>query len=199
MRWAIVVLTAAVLGLSAADVQSTAAGPLSAGVKDKEWPAWSPDGRQIAFVGRKAGGGPPGIYVMDADGSKHRRVIQYALRPTWSPGGQKIAFEGSNQEAIYVINANGSERHQLTRKPAPVYEPSWSPDGRAIAFVCSYGSARIGQVCVMDVDGRNRRRVTPTSGSQPAWSPDSRKIAFAGGGGSIYVINADGTDLKRVP
>jgi Tol biopolymer transport system component len=160
-------------------------------------PAWSPDGRLIAFVGSKAGGGPPGIYVMNADGSKRHRLVQHALRPTWSPDGQQIAFGSSDQDVIYVIDADSTARHPLARKLAAGHDPAWSPDGRAIAFVRGYGSALISQVSVMNADGRNPQRVTRTSGYDPAWSPDSGKIAFTSGG-DIYVINADGTDLKRL-
>jgi TolB protein len=160
-------------------------------------PAWSPDGRRIAFVGSKAGGGLPAIYVMNADGSQLRRLARHALRPTWSPDGRQMAFADSGQAVICVMNADGSGRHPLYREHAIGDAPAWSPDGRAIAFVRAYGPARLDQIYVMNVNGRNQRRVTSSHGDDPAWSPDSRKIAYTNGG-DIYVINADGTHRTRL-
>ena len=88
-------------------------------------PAWSPngrriafyssrpDGRQIAFTSTRVG---VGIYVMNSDGSNQRRLTPVHtgnLYPDWSPDGKKIAFESSrnNRKAdIYVINADGTNR-----------------------------------------------------------------------------------------
>jgi TolB protein len=81
-------------------------------------PAWSPDGRKIAF--RSTRSGNRDIYVMNADGSGKRNLTRNAAwdsRPSWSPDGRKIAFvsnrDGRRLEA-HVMNADGSGQRRLT-------------------------------------------------------------------------------------
>jgi Tol biopolymer transport system component/CubicO group peptidase (beta-lactamase class C family) len=82
-------------------------------------PAWSPDGRKIAF------GRDGEIYVMNADGSRQRRLTLNARDPAWSPDGRKIAFYRVGD--IYVMNADGSRQRNLTRSPWNEGPAAWSP------------------------------------------------------------------------
>jgi len=80
-------------------------------------PAWSPDGRKIAF--RSTRNGNRDLYVMNADGSGKRNLTQNAAwdsRPSWSPDGQKIAFVSNRDGRLeaYVMNADGSGQRRLT-------------------------------------------------------------------------------------
>jgi len=140
------------------------------------WTAvWSPNGRQIAFVGNRPRGGPcpckdnSDIYVMNADGSGTRRLTHntgYDGEPAWSPDGRKIAFQSrrlGNSGAmgigeIYVMNADGSGKRNLTRNPAQDRSPSWSPDGRRIAFVSNRDGRP--EAHVMNADGSGQRSLT---------------------------------------
>ena len=81
-------------------------------------PAWSPDGRKIAFASERDGNSE--IYLMNADGSGQRnltRNLAYDGDPAWSPDGRKITFV-SNRDGryeVYVMNADGSGQRSLTQ------------------------------------------------------------------------------------
>ena len=167
-----------------------------------DWgPAWSPDGSKIAFYSER------GLMVMDAAGSRQKRLIRQAgdrlSAPSWSPDGTKIAFvsgQDGNAE-IYVINADGSNSVNLTQHPGQDYDVSWSPDGKTIAFT----SRREGnsEIYVMNADGSQQIRLTHEPGSDysPSWSPDGGQIAFTSdrdGGWDIYVMNADGSNVTQL-
>jgi len=81
-------------------------------------PAWSPDGRKIAF--RSTRNGNRDIYVMNADGSGKRNLTRNAAwdsRPSWSPDGRKIAFVSNRDGRLeaYAMNADGSGQRSLTQ------------------------------------------------------------------------------------
>ena len=105
---------------------------------DVQTPAWSPDGRKLAFVSGRDGNAE--IYVMNADGSAQENLTRQPAsdsHPSWSRDGRRIVFvsrRDGNSE-IYVMNADGSGLRNLTRTPSSDLDPAWSPDGRAIAFV----------------------------------------------------------------
>lgn len=144
-------------------------------------PAWSPDGKRIAFTTDRDGNRE--IYVIDADGTNSARLTNGAAadyHPAWSPDGTRIAFvsERDGNAEIYVMNADGSNPARLTNHGAGDQDPAWSPDGRRIAFT----TFRVGatpQVYLMDADGTALVRFTTTSGQQPAWSPDGTRLVFA--------------------
>ncbi|MEO7684501.1 MAG: protein kinase [Gemmatimonadaceae bacterium] len=173
-------------------------------------PAFSPDGRQIAFASQRNGGHD--IFVMNADGSQQRRVTNFgalglqAMSPTWDPDGKRITFNSRGKQTdIYVINLDGSGLVQLTEDPGGASQPAWSPDGEKIAF----SSNRHGkpEAYVMNSDGSNQVRLTFNDAvdGRPAWSSDSRRIAFHSGRDGnfdIFVMNADGSNqvpLTRNP
>ena len=128
-------------------------------------PAWSPDGRTIAFV--RGFGSPDAIFVVKPDGSGLRNLTPkpvgaYAA-PAWSPDGRKLAFvsDRDGNSEVYVMNANGSGQRRLTRNPAFDADPAWSPDGQKIAFV-SHRNGSYG-VYVMNADGSGQQRLAQRS------------------------------------
>ena len=115
--------------------------------------------------------------------------------------GPRIAFSSlvfDNYE-IYVMDADGANRVNLTNHPVDDREPDWSPDGTKIAFV----SRRSGgyQICVIDADGKNQIELTdgPATKADPDWSPDGGKIAFTvlDGLDHIEVMDANGQNRVR--
>ena len=181
-----------------------------------DYPAWSPDGKTIAFSSNRDGIGRTAIYLMDADGGNARKLpmsLFVPWGPAWSPDGRRIAFvakqgnpfEDENFD-IYVIDVNGKNLQKLTNQPGADWSPTWSPDGKSIAFDSSRdierGKGR--DIYLIDINGRNLRNLTekhPGHDDRPAWSPDGRKIAFVSnrdGNAEIYVMDADGRNQRNL-
>jgi TolB protein len=131
-------------------------------------PAWSPDGKRIAFArgtlgdGRAIYGGQD-LWVMDSDGSNPRKVLSdmgSALDPAgldWSPDGDALAFDGSvdGAEGLHVMDLD-DRRTRLLDKGA--FYPAWSPDGSRIAYFDYLGDARL-RLSLVDADGGHKDRV----------------------------------------
>jgi TolB protein len=171
-------------------------------------PAWSPDGRRIAFVSRH--GGNTDVYVMNADGSSQRNLTRNQADdsgPVWSPDGRKVAFVRGHvgndrwrySSEIYVMNADGGAQRRLTENPAPDIAPAWSSDGRMIAFLRERDFGKY-DVVAMNADGSGQHRLahyssdgTPAwSPDPPVWSPDGQAIAFVShrdGVDEVYVVS----------
>jgi Tol biopolymer transport system component len=186
---------------------SSSSGGFSSSGAYLRTPAWSRDGRHLAFV--RFLNGYNAIYVMDRDGSHPRRLtgarqdlIDELSSQAWSPDGRKLAFaRGPNMStprgptSIFVMNANGTGLRQLTRNNRDD-DPAWSPDGPRIAFA-RYGSTNYGSIYVMNSDGSKERRLATSSGHPtPAWSPNGQEIAFEDPDEGITIVRMDGKEVK---
>jgi hypothetical protein len=130
-------------------------------------PAWTADGRRLAFVLRGD------VWAMDGDGTHFAQLTRTTARedePAWSPDGRALVFERDG--AIYTVRADGSSERRVV---AAGTDPAWSPDGSRIAF------ARDGDLFSVRLDSRTTRRLTDTAETEaaPSWSPDARRIAYA--------------------
>jgi Tol biopolymer transport system component/imidazolonepropionase-like amidohydrolase len=154
---------------------------------DARQPAWSPDGKRIAFQGYRDGTWR--IWTVAPDGSDLKAVTSGSFddrEPHWSPDGTSIAFSSdrSGNYDVFVLDVASGRVRQVTKDPANDFLPTWSPDGREIAFVSTRTAAP--GVYATTVDG-HERLVSAVEGSAgaPSWAPDGKQVLFSvlpGGG-----------------
>jgi TolB protein len=169
-------------------------------------PAWSPDGRQIAF---HRASGPIlddffvkfGIAVMDADGS-HLRQLTQLLSPThgedgnpqWSPNGHKIVFQRNNIRgtepadgiALWIVNVRSGRERRVTPWELNAGDtPDWSPNGKLILFHDNNNGdpAVSANLYTIRPDGTHLRQLTFATGGVTnylgsSFSPDGNWITF---------------------
>jgi Tol biopolymer transport system component len=172
-------------------------------------PAWSPDGRRIAFV-RWRPNWAGDIYLVDADG--FNAVPHWSgggafdfRSAAWSPDGRTLAVDHGNwyDGDIYLLSVDDTGT-------APVHVasmaamPAWSPDGRKIAFVSLSGDDGYHALHVMNADGSNVTALTLRDRGaieHPTWSPDGQRIAFTkciDGACDIVAVSANATAVTVV-
>jgi Tol biopolymer transport system component len=178
-------------------------------------PNFSPDGSQVVFQRCiLPATSPCAVYRIQADGSGLTSLTYYSentdeldLTPAYSPDAKKIAFFGAYRQgvlsAIYVMDADGSNVHQLTAPALEAFIPDYSPDGKRIVFSTRafYPPNSINpQIWISNSNGPGLRQLT-FPGTLAAdvfvsWSPQGNAIVFERDnttGAAIYVLNLDGT------
>ncbi|MFQ5702515.1 MAG: hypothetical protein ACE5HT_00670 [Gemmatimonadales bacterium] len=138
-------------------------------------PAFSPDGRRIAFESTRSGLAQ--IYVMAADGTDQELFAPFdygvtgdSHSPTWSPDGLKVAFHRTVAASpqIFVMDARTRTVRQLTSFGRNE-DPSWGPDSRHLVFKSSRTGSS--QVWVIDTETGRVRQLTRIGGTRfPKWS-----------------------------
>src|SRR5688572_7626764 len=184
-------------------------------------PAFSPDGTTIAFVSERDDPAFPvgddlrsthRVYLMNADGSNERKLLQSGLRtehaPAFSPDGTKVVFVGQSVSPtgtsvfnLYVVNVDGTGLTQLTHATGLQIDsndtPAFSPDGTKVAFSMSR------DIYLVNADGTGAPVNLTNNGSNadssdPTYSPEGDKIIYRANVFSstaldgLYVMQADG-------
>lgn len=126
-----------------------------------------------------------------------------AAGPQWSPDGQRILFYSAidGDYEIYVMNADGSNRQQLTNNLSDEFEPVWSPESRWVAFTSDQDGET--NIWMMTADGFNQQRLTynGTGDSNPLWRNDGTGIIFNAnhdGDGEIYSIDIEDFHIQQL-
>ena len=150
-------------------------------------PSFTPDGARILFDSNR--NGPfflPNLYLINVDGTNETRLTNfYEFGGRYSPDGSRIVYQGrtverqDHENEIFIMNADGSNRTQLTLNEIKDQDPSFSLDGTLIAFdrdVTMPGIGTIYQIFTMNLNGGNVRQVTQFDATigpsfNPKWIP----------------------------
>jgi len=167
----------------------------------------SPDGRTIVFTSLKDG--DLDIYTMNVDGSNMRRLTfqkGYDGGPFFSHDGKKIVYRAwhptdtalvsyevllkqrlvrPNRMELWIMNADGSDQHQITNLGGANFGPFFAPDDRKIIFSSNYKNPRTRnfELYLVNLDGSGLEQVTdnPEFDGFPMFSPDGKKVVWASG------------------
>lgn len=158
-------------------------------------PAWSPDGRFIAFTSQQRNSGDIFLLDLGGDSDKPKRVTSWPnmteLRPRWSPRQNQLAFtrsqSGKRGQDIGIcddVTKPKESMRMITDWAADEIRPSWSPDGKSIAFYSNKGrkDKKLFDLWVIGSDGKDAKQlakdVIVDDHLGPAWTPDSSTILF---------------------
>jgi Tol biopolymer transport system component len=173
---------------------------------------WSPDGRRLAFIGRK----DTGLSVVELESGRLRRLLPDATSFGWSPDSRRLVAFGSThgRRGLIVVDADGKRRPRVIVRAGARSNRvilGWSPDGRAVAYGftirrpnAEWDDGREG-LAVVDVSGAKPPRIIVTAESFPTvrWSPDGSKLAYVVIEGKysccvLHVVNRDGSDDRSL-
>jgi len=153
--------------------------------EDDTQPAYSPDGKLIAFRSERNGGG---IFLMGATGESVRRLTDFGFNPAWSPNGTEILVatevtrdprERAGNSQLWSVEAATGRRRLVNRGDA--VQPSWSPSGRRIAYWSRPTGTAKRVLWTSLPDGRDPVPLTDDLylNWSPVWSPDGKYLFFA--------------------
>ena len=182
--------------------------PLTSYPGDETQAAFSPDGKQIAFVWAGENNENSDIYVKPVEGSSYLRLTTNPaddLSPVWSPDGKQIAFlrVSDTDTSVYVSPAEGGTHGKITslspsRIEAVGRHLDWSADGNYLAATDRRSeNEAFGIVLIEVATGHKIQVTTPPKGmigdSSPAFSPDGKTLAF------IRAVSSAVDDIYTVP
>jgi TolB protein len=151
-------------------------------------PAWSPDGKWVAFARwRKPS---PGIYIISEKGENETQIFgsETAKTPLWSPDGKRLVITRQNGEdnsgvpywKLGVIRVEDQHFTEILCWDHS-FSPTWAPDGNIIAYDSDFGihlTSEDGSIGGQTYDRNRDALIVDTQATSPAWSPDGTKIAY---------------------
>jgi hypothetical protein len=166
-------------------------------VEQASEPDFAPDGQWIVYYSWKPDRLGLRLVKSDGTGNTSLTTVTDHYYPSFSPDGNQISFYNSDTNAVHVINRDGSSLREITKGEFP----AWSPVGNQIVYRGCLEGGRCGLI-VANADGANPQQITThANDAAPRWSPNGGQITFHSdrdGNWEIYVINADGSWLRRI-
>lgn len=154
------------------------------GVAERD-PAWSPDGKSIAFFSDESG--EYALHIVEATGGKAKRIDlgsppSFFYEPTWSPDGKRIAYTDKRLNLWYVEVDKGTPVKVATDRyedPTALFSARWSPDGRWLAYAKLLES-HLRAVFVYSIDAKKETQITEGMGDarHPAFDRDGKTLYF---------------------
>ncbi len=171
-------------------------------IASSQWdvaPAWSPDGRKIAFESARSGA--QNVWICDADGSHPVQLTSfqgYTGTPHWSPDGRKIVFDSveAGDWNLYVIEADGGVPRRLTPESSDEYRGIWSRDGRWIYFGSNRGQRL--RIWRIPAEGGQAIQVTQRSAVHAEMSWDGRHLYFVSPENGVWRVPLAGGEETEV-
>jgi Tol biopolymer transport system component len=172
-------------------------------------------GNEIVFSSDKESTGNE-LYLMNDDGTDARRLTYNSMEdnnPAFSPDKKRIAFHRASDPTdftsyeIYVLDLETGKETRITENAYLDGHPDWSPDGKRLVFA-RFETGDYADLYIVDLETGEETQLTDTplyDENDPEWSPDGKYIAYKStqhtnqsGREEIYLMNADGTDARRL-
>ena len=151
--------------------------------------AWSPDGKQVAFISNMSGRN--NLWIVPGNGGWPTQLTvsdQRQSSPAWSPDGRWIAYisdyDGDELWDIFLVSPQNGEVVNLTAsRQTDDEQPAWSPDSRQVAYITRQKTSPSFEIDVIDVLTRRTRHITRNTPAQlgnfhPIWSRDGKLLVF---------------------
>ncbi|MBI3241142.1 MAG: PD40 domain-containing protein [Chloroflexi bacterium] len=171
---------------------------LTAGAWDDRDPAWSPDGKKLAFASRREGSWD--LYLLDIESGALSHLtddIGFEANPSWSPDGAYIVYEGyaNDNFDLYFVGVGGGAPVRITHDPAADFAPAWSPRGRSIVFVSYRAGGPKPDLYLYNLDNPDEAtsitRLTDTAEvaeDEPQWSKDGRLVVYSDANSPLNIV-----------